>query len=123
MLPRQHKQIPTTADIIDIDSSDDESGSGLGGGRGGGVYAGQNADSAKPSNVVKLQTMERFINQSPPVISSSASEANYRSLESRSFWKAGGYEVGPTKFTSFQGLFRFYFFYLYYFFVISCLFL
>lgn len=96
-------QIPTVADIIDIDSSDDESGSGLGGGHDGGVYAGQNADIAKPSNVVKLQTKERFINQSPPVIISSASETNYRSLESRSFWKAGDYEVGPTKFTSFQG--------------------
>ncbi|XP_073038347.1 protein MICRORCHIDIA 2-like isoform X1 [Primulina eburnea] len=103
MLPRQHKQIPTAADIIDIDSSDDESGSGVGGGRGGGVYAGLNADIAKLSNVVKLQTNERFNNQSPPVINSSASEANYRHLDSRSFWKAGDYEVGPTKFTSAQG--------------------
>ncbi|XP_073122621.1 protein MICRORCHIDIA 2-like [Henckelia pumila] len=103
MLPRQNKQIPNTADIIDIDSSDDESGNGVGGGHGGGVYGGQNANGAKPSNVVGLQTKERLINQSPPVIRSSASEAKYRPLDSRSFWKAGDYEVGPTKFTSVQG--------------------
>ncbi|KAH6791474.1 hypothetical protein C2S51_006480 [Perilla frutescens var. frutescens] len=88
MPPKQQMQIPATAEVVDLDSSDEE---------GGGPPA-----NTRPSNSEKLQT-------NPPSTSATqlasaantggASAVNNRSLENRSFWRAGSYEIGTTKST------------------------
>lgn len=98
MPPKQHKQIPATAEVVDLDSSDEE----------GSVPPGY----TKQSNSEKSQTK-------PPTTSATqsasaancggASAVNNRPLENRSFWRAGAYEIGTTKSTFIQGAFYFLF--------------
>lgn len=86
------KQIPATAEVVDLDSSDEE---------GGGPPANSN-----PSNNEKLQTKPPTTGVTQPIFaadSGGASAENYRPLENRSFWRAGAYEIGTTKSTLIQG--------------------
>ncbi|KAL2532428.1 Histidine kinase [Abeliophyllum distichum] len=91
MLPKQQKKIPVTAEIVDLGSSDDEGGQG--------AAAEFSNYVNKPSNNAKLQSKPPNAQAAVPI----ANNVNNRSLESRSFWKAGAYEIGPSKSTSFQG--------------------
>ncbi|KAK6125701.1 hypothetical protein DH2020_040551 [Rehmannia glutinosa] len=101
MPPERQKQIPATADVIDLDSSDGEDGGPV---AAAGVSRINNTDDIKPSIIAKLQTK-------PPTTAQSASEINSgdvlaasnRPLDNRSFWRAGAYEIGPTISTLTQG--------------------
>lgn len=86
------KQIPATAEVVDLDSSDEE---------GGGVPPANN----RPSISVKLET-EQFAMSATQAVSAAndAPAVNNLPLETRSFWKAGAYEIGPTKSTLMQGV-------------------
>lgn len=96
MPPKQQKQIPSTAEIVDLDSSDEESG---------GAPA-----SCKPSNSEKLHAKPPSKGATQPSSASNgggASAVNNRLLENRSFWRAGTYEIGTTKSTLVHGAFLF----------------
>ncbi|KAL3818797.1 hypothetical protein ACJIZ3_004702 [Penstemon smallii] len=100
MLPKQQKQIPTTAEVVDLGSSDEEEA----GASGARVYR---SIKDEPSTGVKLQTNRPPLTtttQSASANNNAAkSAANHQPLENRSFWRAGGYEIGPTKSTQIQG--------------------
>ncbi|KAI3451015.1 hypothetical protein Pfo_007680 [Paulownia fortunei] len=101
MPPKRQKQIPATANIVDLDSSDDEDG---GPAATAGVPRINNTDNSKPSSGVELQTKPPTTTQSASAINNGdALAANYRPLDNRSFWRAGAYEIGPTKSTLIQG--------------------
>ncbi|PIN15799.1 hypothetical protein CDL12_11551 [Handroanthus impetiginosus] len=88
MPPKNRKQIPATADVVDLDNSDEED-----------ARATANTVSHELSNGAKLQTK-------PPVTAQSALTINSGDalpLENRSFWRAGAYEIGPIKTTLIQG--------------------
>lgn len=79
------KQIPASVEVVDLDSSDDE-----------GVAATANR---KPAYSDKLQAK-------PPSKGGAqlASVVNNQSIEDRSFWRAGAYEIGTAKSTLSQGV-------------------
>ncbi|KAG6397395.1 hypothetical protein SASPL_143562 [Salvia splendens] len=79
------KQIPASVEVVDLDSSDDE-----------GVAA--TTANRKPAYRDNLQAK-------PPSIGAAqlASTVNNQSIEDRSFWRAGAYEIGTTKSTLLQG--------------------
>lgn len=89
MLPKQQRKIPISAEVVDLDSSDDE----------GAAVAEFSENVNKSSNNVNIRSKPPNAQPSDPI----DDNANYRSFESRSFWKAGAYEIGPSKSTSFQG--------------------
>ncbi|KAL6583437.1 hypothetical protein OROMI_005515 [Orobanche minor] len=101
MPAERQKQIPATANVIDLDSSDGEDSGPVAAAR---VPRINRTDDSKPSNSSKFQT------KSPPttlpisgINSGDALVANYQPLGNRSFWKAGAYEIGPTLSTLVQG--------------------
>lgn len=82
MLPKQQKKIPITAEVVDLDSSDDE----------GAAVAEFSKNVNKSSNNAAIQSKPSNGQPADPI-----------NNESRSFWKAGAYEIGPSKSTLFQG--------------------
>ncbi|GER40393.1 histidine kinase [Striga asiatica] len=95
----RQKQIPAAADVIDLDSSDSEDG-----GPAGGLSRANRTGNGKPSNNAKSLTKPPTETQTAARINSGdASSGNYQPLESRSFWRAGAYEIGPTVSTLEQG--------------------
>lgn len=83
------KQIPASVEVVDLDSSDDD-----------GVAA--TTANRKPAYSDKLQAK-------PPSKGAAqlASVVNNQSIEDRSFWRAGAYEIGTTKSSLLQGVFQF----------------
>ncbi|XP_047971089.1 protein MICRORCHIDIA 2-like [Salvia hispanica] len=79
------KQIPASVEVVDLDSSDDD-----------GVAA--TTANRKPAYSDKLQAK-------PPSKGAAqlASVVNNQSIEDRSFWRAGAYEIGTTKSSLLQG--------------------
>ncbi|KAA8547441.1 hypothetical protein F0562_003694 [Nyssa sinensis] len=73
--------------VVDIDSSDDENGVG--------VERRNNTSRNVPSLQSRPDVQSTITN--PP------SASGYNTLDSRSFWKAGAYDVGPTKWAPAQG--------------------
>ncbi|KAL8047339.1 hypothetical protein ABFX02_08G234400 [Erythranthe guttata] len=89
MPPKHQKQIPATADIVDLDSSDDEI---------------NNPINSRQFYGAKLHTKPPTTTQSASVANKGdSSAANFRPLDDRSFWRAGAYEIGPTISTLIQG--------------------
>ncbi|KAL9161024.1 hypothetical protein ABFS82_08G239000 [Erythranthe guttata] len=89
MPPKHQKQIPATADIVDLDSSDDEI---------------NNPVNSRQFNGAKFHTKPPTTTQSASVTNKGdSSAANFRPLDDRSFWRAGAYEIGPTISTLIQG--------------------
>ncbi|KAL7144167.1 hypothetical protein ABFS83_08G240700 [Erythranthe nasuta] len=89
MPPKHQKQIPATADIVDLDSSDDEI---------------NNPINSRQFNGAKFHTKPPTTTQSASVTNKGdSSAANFRPLDDRSFWRAGAYEIGPTVSTLIQG--------------------
>lgn len=82
MLPKQEKE---PVNLVEIDSSDDEDGFGVG--------RSNNSSSINEPTIPQVETAA----VNPPLASGN------QTLESRSFWKAGDFTVGPTKFTPAQG--------------------
>lgn len=91
-------------DVVELDSSDDE-GAGVIGKRKPDLPHGGNSLSKSP------------VIENPNAIVPS----NYRPLESRSFWKAGNFEVGRIKSTAIHGSFSSFNFLVYFFAVQSLL--
>uniref|UniRef100_A0A5B7BTN5 Putative MORC family CW-type zinc finger protein 3 n=1 Tax=Davidia involucrata TaxID=16924 RepID=A0A5B7BTN5_DAVIN len=85
MLRKQEKD---PINVVDIDSSDDENGVG--------VERRNNTSPNEPSLQTTRPEVQSTITNPPSV-------PGYRTLDSRSFWKAGAYEVGPTKWAPSQG--------------------
>lgn len=106
MPPKQQKQIPATAEVVDLDSSDEEGG---GPPAAAGVSRINKTGNSKPSNGAKLQTKPPTTTEAASATNSGdALVVNYQPLDGRSFWRAGAYEIGPTKSTLIQGLFLFF---------------
>ncbi|XP_057972675.1 protein MICRORCHIDIA 2-like [Malania oleifera] len=82
-------------DVVDVSSSDDENAAG--------------AERRRPlssSNALPLQTKQEVRSSSganPSGPSAPASINDKQSLDSRSFWRAGDYNVGPSKSIAFEG--------------------
>lgn len=80
-------------EVVEIDSSDDNEHS---------VSVAENGNKNKPQKDAQLQLktpkIEIPVAVAPP-------DSNYRPLDSRSFWKAGAYEIGPSQSTYVQGQF------------------
>ncbi|KAK4417395.1 protein MICRORCHIDIA 2 [Sesamum alatum] len=97
MPPKQQKQIPATAHIVDLDSSDDEDSAA-------GVSRSRDILVGKTSHSAKLRTKPPTTTQSASAVNSGdVVAASYGPLDSRSFWRAGAYEIGPTTSTIVQG--------------------
>ncbi|XP_059642818.1 protein MICRORCHIDIA 2-like [Cornus florida] len=77
------KQEKEPINVVYIDSSDDDDEDGVG------VERRNSTSSNEPSKQSRPEVRSTVTN--PPSVS------GYKTLESRSFWKAGGYEIGPTK--------------------------
>lgn len=83
MPPKQEKGVPS---VVEVASSDDEDGIR--------VEKRKNSSSNKPL----LQNRPKVHATAPPGPSN-------LTLEARSFWKAGAYDIGPTKWTPTEGTF------------------
>ncbi|KAF5960963.1 hypothetical protein HYC85_002172 [Camellia sinensis] len=88
MLPKQEK-VPIN--VVDIDSSDDDENGFEAVTRYG------NTSSKVPSLQTNPKVQQNTLTNPP------SSGSGYQSLESRSFWKAGNYNIGPTKWAPTQG--------------------
>ncbi|GMP27284.1 hypothetical protein CsSME_00003343 [Camellia sinensis var. sinensis] len=88
MLPKQEK-VPIN--VVDIDSSDDDENGFEAVARYG------NTSSKVPSLQTNPKVQQNTLTNPP------SSGSGYQSLESRSFWKAGNYNIGPTKWAPTQG--------------------
>ncbi|XP_052196796.1 protein MICRORCHIDIA 1-like [Diospyros lotus] len=75
-------------DVVTIDSSDDE---------GGATVGKRNTSIPLEAPLVETKPLVRSTGTNHP------SASSYAALESRSFWKAGNYSVGPTKSAALQG--------------------
>ncbi|KAG8383386.1 hypothetical protein BUALT_Bualt04G0007100 [Buddleja alternifolia] len=97
MPPKQPKKIPATADVVELDSSDDEGSAS--------ATAAAGASRSKDTHNNKLQSNGEKL----PIKTAFAIDygggkgTDSRPLENRSFWRAGAYEIGPTKSTFIQG--------------------
>lgn len=105
MQPKQQKQIPATADIIDIDSSDDDGGPAV----APGFSPIKKTGNSKPLNGAKLHNEPPTTTQPATITNKGDAPAvNVGPVVDRSFWRAGAYDIGPTLSTLVQGLFPFY---------------
>ncbi|CAK9157081.1 unnamed protein product [Ilex paraguariensis] len=77
----------STINVVEIDSSDDEDGFRA---------PNRNNTSSNQPPLPSLPNIQRTTTIPP-------SEPSYQTLELRSFWKAGAYEIGPTKSAPSQG--------------------
>ncbi|XP_027179806.1 protein MICRORCHIDIA 2-like [Coffea eugenioides] len=86
-------------DVVEIDSSDDEATIVVDAG-GHRNLNNSNNNIYKPINDAQLQLrapkLENPVVLAPP-------DSNYQPLDTRSFWKAGAYEIGPSKYSYIQG--------------------
>lgn len=86
-------------DVVEIDSSDDEA-TAVVAGKGHKNLHNNNDDIHKPTNDAQLQLrtpkLENPVAVAPP-------DSNYQLPDTRSFWKAGAYEIGPSKPSYIQG--------------------
>lgn len=103
-MPPKEEKLPI--DVVELDSSDDE-------------------DTGVPVVGMRKPDMPHggnSLNKSPVIEKSNAvvpPDSNYRPLDSRSFWKAGNFEVGRIKSTAIHGSFLIFCCSIYFFFAIQ----
>lgn len=90
-MPPKRNKVPI--DVVEIDSSDDE-------GTGGTNAAGKSNTRAVTTTVKNPRSKPPGFHGAGPV---DPPAPNHRQPESRSFWKAGNYEVASTKAVAIEG--------------------